>query len=648
MAQDTWDGGAGSGLWSANDNWLDNTAPVPATAGVLTFSGGDQTTMNNDLTGVTVTSLSFTNNGVSNTATFTLAGNRITLTTQNNAVATTAIAGGGTAITDTLSANLEREGISQFNIGLDHDLIFSGAYQNVSGKVAALSKGGNGTLTVSGANTYTGLTYVDAGILKLGNNNVLSSNTLEIKRANQANNLNSNPILDLNGYSDTIGGITLGNNAPTLTGAGANLGEQTSIIDTGATKGLLTLGGGISYRAGSGGAGNVNGQATISANLATGNANRTLFIGDGVAAEDLVISGAISGSGILTKLGVGTLMLSGANTHTGNLNIETGTVKLGASGVLPDANIVQLGVNSSITGVTFDINGNSETIGALRLGGAGGLNNPAAAGLTHSIVNTGLSTAVLTLGSTFNYYSGVANQNGQVTISANINTGNAARNLTVEDSTLAAVDVLISGAIVGAGNGFNKAGAGTLEITSNSNTYTGNTTVGAGTLVINGNISTSALTTVNSGGTLSGTGTVGKASVAVGGILAPGNSIGTLNFSDTLNLAGISNFEIDPLLALGLNADRANVTNGLTYGGTLNVLYSGSSTNFASGMVFNLFDASTFTGSFATLNLPSLSDGLTWQNDLATNGSLSVIPEPNSAMLLGALGVLGALRRRRA
>jgi autotransporter-associated beta strand protein len=210
------------------------------------------------------------------------------------------------------------------------------------------------------------------------------------------------------------------------------------------------------------------------------------------------------------------------------------------------------------------------------------------------------------------------------------------------------VDVLISGAIVGAGNGFNKAGAGTLEITSNSNTYTGNTTVGAGTLVINGNISTSALTTVNSGGTLSGTGTVGKASVAAGGILAPGNSIGTLNFSDTLNLTGISNFEIDPLLALGLNADRANVTNGLTYGGTLNVVYSGSSTNFASGMAFNLFDASTFTGSFATLNLPSLSDGLTWQNDLATNGSLSVIPEPNSAMLLGALGVLGAFRRRRA
>ncbi len=640
MAQDTWDGGAGSGLWSANDNWLDNTAPVPATAGVLTFSGGDQTTMNNDLTGMTVTSLSFTNNGVSNTAAFTLGGNAITLTTQNNAVATTAIGAGGTAITDTISAPLIGTGIRQFNIGLGHDLILTGGFSGTSG---SLSKGGQGTLTLSGTgSTYTGLTYVDSGILKLGANDMLPATTVELKRGN--NTTDSNPIFDLAGFSDAIGAINFGHATTTETTSGGT----PSIINTGASTAVLTLGGTITYRAGS--AGFENGQATISANLATANTNRAINVGDGAATNDLVISGAISGSGILTKQGTGTLLLSGANTHTGNLNIQQGTVKLGASDVLPDANVVQLGVNGSNTSVVFDINGNSETIGALRLGGAGSPNNPGAAGLTHSIINSA-SGGVLTLGNTFNYYAGgysSGNQNGQVTISANINTGNAVRNLTVEDSTLTAVDVLISGAIVGAVNGFNKAGAGTLEISSNSNTYTGNTTVGAGTLVINGNISTSALTTVNSGGTLSGTGTVGKASVAAGGILAPGNSIGTLNFSDTLNLTGISNFEIDPLLALGLNADRANVTNGLTYGGTLNVVYSGSSTNFASGMAFNLFDASTFTGSFATLNLPSLSDGLTWQNDLATNGSLSVIPEPNSAMLLGALGVLGAFRRRRA
>ena len=546
IAQDTWDGGGGNGLWSFDTNWVDDVAPVPASAGVLTFAGGVQTTMSNDLTGVTVTSLSFTNNGVSHTAPFTLAGNVITLTTQTNAVVTTAIASGGSFIVDTISSELTATGIRQFNIGLGHNIILTGAF---TGTGASLSKAGNGTLTVSNSsNTYTGITYVDAGTLKLGNNNVLSSNTLEIKRANQSTNLNSDPILDLNGFSDTIGGITLGNNDPTLTGSGANLGEQSSIIDTGITKGLLTLGGGISYRAGSGGAGNVNGQATISANLATGNTARTLFIGDGVAAEDLVISGAISGSGTLTKQGVGTLMLSGANTHTGSLNIETGTVKLGASGVLPDPNVLQLGVNNSVSSVIFDINGNSETIGALRLGGAGGTNNPAAAGLTHSIVNSGLATAILTLGNTFNYYAGVANQNGQATISAHIDTGNAARNLTVEDSTLAAVDLLISGNMVGVSSGFNKNGSGVLAL-SGVNTYGGATVVGSGVLLLNG---PNALP-----GGIGGTGGTSALSLN-GGILGLGDGdfnrtlgTGVSQVNLSANLSGFAAFGADRIVNLG-------------------------------------------------------------------------------------------------
>jgi hypothetical protein len=98
---------------------------------------------------------------------------------------------------------------------------------------------------------------------------------------------------------------------------------------------------------------------------------------------------------------------------------------------------------------------------------------------------------------------------------------------------------------------------------------------------------------------------------------------------------------------LGLNADLANVTSGVTYGGTLNVTYAGASSNFANGMQFNLFDASSFSGTFGTLNLPTLTSGLTWQNDLATNGSITVIPEPSVAALLGGLGLFTILRRRR-
>jgi autotransporter-associated beta strand protein len=222
----------------------------------------------------------------------------------------------------------------------------------------------------------------------------------------------------------------------------------------------------------------------------------------------------------------------------------------------------------------------------------------------------------------------------------------------------------VSAKLGGAGIALTKSTAGTVTLTG-INTYTGATTISGGTLALGANgsiispdIIVGANTTFNVSGvtggytlgatqTLSGTGSVVGATVVVG-TLSPGNSIGTMNFSNTLSLAGISNFEIDPLLGLGLNADRANVTNGVTYGGTLNVLYSGSNSNFTNGMIFNLFDGSSFSGSFTAVNLPSLDGtGLSWQNDLLSNGSLTIIPEPNVAALIGALGGIMLLRRRR-
>ena len=635
--------------------------------------------------------------------------------------------------------------------GTGRTFIVNDGSSTVDGKLSGtitgtnfFSKAGAGTLELSGsANSWTN-TFVDSGTLRLGASNVLPG-AIELKRAAATD---TNPVLDLNGFSDTVGTVTLGISAATAT----NNGQNVSIINSAGGTAALTLGSDLTYRSGVSGL-FANGQATISANLATGNANRNFVVGDGSATNDLVISGVISGSGVITKTVGGTLLLSGANTYTGQLNISAGTVKLGADNALPDAvtNIVQLGINATNSNVVLDINGFSDTVGPLRINGASG-GAPGTVGLTHSIIDSA-GGGVLTLGNTFNVYAGGAIQYGQATISANLNTGNPIRNLSVENSTAAPIDLLISGTIVGA-NGFVKLGAGTLalsaantysgvttanagvlqlqnnlalqnstlnadfggtgtvtldagittptfgglagtrdlgalitggygnvtaltlnpnsgsvtydgviadgtsgmtltktgagtQVLSNTCDYTGSTNVNDGKLLVNGNISTSALTTVNSGGTLGGDGTVGTASILSGGALAPGNSIGTLNFSDTLSLAGISNFEIDPtILGLNLNADRANVNNGVTYGGTLNVQYGGLNSNFANGMIFNLFDASSFAGSFATVNLPTLTGGLSWKNDLLANGTLAVIPEPR-AVLLGAIGLLALLRRRR-
>jgi len=346
----------------------------------------------------------------------------------------------------------------------------------VGGSVAAggttrVTKSGSGTWTLSGANTYTGATTIDAGTLKLGASEIITTNLI----------LNAGTF-DLAGFNETITSLDLGRSTTDATTAG-----QTASIITSAGAGTLTLGAGITYRAGS--AGFENGQTTISANLATGNAARNFSVGNGAATDDLVISGALSGSGTITKQGAGTLVLSGANTHTGQLSIQQGTVKLGASGVLPDANAIQMGVNASTTGTTIDLNGFSETVGNLAIGGAGGTNNPSAAGLVHSIVNTGTAGAVLTLNGSFAYNTGTTNQNAQAVISADLNTGTSSRNLTVGDSThasAATVDLLISGSIVGA-NGFNKAGAGTLALSA-ANTFTGVTRPGTGILMLQNNL----------------------------------------------------------------------------------------------------------------------------------------------------------------
>ena len=79
------------------------------------------------------------------------------------------LAGGG---------NVFMNGDNTLDVGGDNtSTTFSGVYQN-SGGAAALTKTGTGTLTLSGFNTYTGATTVNAGTLAI-NNHVLSPVTVK-------------------------------------------------------------------------------------------------------------------------------------------------------------------------------------------------------------------------------------------------------------------------------------------------------------------------------------------------------------------------------------------------------------------------------------------------------------------------------------
>ena len=248
--------------------------------------------------------------------------------------------------------------------------IFSGVFSGTPGVGSQMiwrgAAGGNTVL--SGANTYSGPTLVDQGMLQLAAAGVIPDGSA-------VSLTNAGGIFDLNDFSETIGSLSgagavmLG--TATLTTGGDNtsttysgvMSETGSLTKSGA--GTLTLSGANTYTGtttisagtlsvatiGNGGVAGNLGQATnAAANVvfnggtlqytgATASTDRNFTITAAttgtieVTTNTLTISGADTATtGALTKSGLGTLVLSGTNLHTGTTTITAGTVQIGAAG----------------------------------------------------------------------------------------------------------------------------------------------------------------------------------------------------------------------------------------------------------------------------------------------------------------------------
>jgi len=111
--------------------------------------------------------------------------------------------------------------------------------------------------------------------------------------------------------------------------------------------------------------GNLNIGSTISAQNATGTKVLVLRASSS-GTGTITLSGIISdGSGTiaLSKIESNTAVLSAANTYTGATTVTGGTLRLGASGVIPDASSVNLNGGTLSTGTT----GFNETAGTLNV-----------------------------------------------------------------------------------------------------------------------------------------------------------------------------------------------------------------------------------------------------------------------------------------
>ena len=498
-----------------------------------------------------------------------------------------------------------------------------------SGAQTTYTKADN-TTSLSLAGSYVGSSGVPTSV-----DSILIDNTLGASRTSA---LGGN--LSVNGISMTA--------APVST-----VSRQFQISNT--VGAVLTIGSnGVTKAA--------NTSALIFANAVTLGANQTWTINSvtGTGTGNLQMNGAFSDGGYtLAVNGTGLFDLRGNNTFGSNVtidapvsvNLASATVTLGGANTMNALSIPA----GRVLGATIGDFGQASNFGDGGTNTAISLGSATTAGvMEYSGVTIASNRTVTRDARSTGSGIDVTNSNTTLTLAGNLGSGvqvNAATNgWAFGGAGKLTLNGVISNATGGGSSGtsITKNGGGTLTLGNASNSYTGATDVVGGSLIVNGNISTSVLTTIKTGATLGGTGTVGSLVVNSLASFVPGDAgIESINVTGNLTLdsGSLSYFEIN---TAGDAADLAISSALLTFGGTLNVTNIGSS--LIAGDTFNLFDWGTTSGTFSTVNLPALGSGLEWdQSNLYSTGQLAVaaIPEPNVAALLGGVGMLALLRRRK-
>jgi fibronectin-binding autotransporter adhesin len=468
-------------------------------------------------------------NSFSTGAVLTVSGSGVVrLNGSNNIVAS--LAGDGTVQNNHASAG------ATLTVGDATDTIFSGVLQNGAGGALGLAKNGAGTLTLSGANTHTGATTVNAGTLIFGTATTLT--------ATNPVTLAGTGTLDINGFSVSTGAITSAVATSTITNS------STSTAPSTATALYTPTGAGVYVDA---------------LNSASGG-NIAALINDGPVRKIQVVFNNANGSAQLTN---------DSNTFSGGLvlldNAAAGT---------------RLGINSAIAGTRFGT-------GPLIIGQAA----TDRAGVYFSAVGNsfGLPIIVNTALGTDRF--GIRNDGVTITLSGPI-TANADAVFSSNNAT--ASNTIITNKVTGAGgvavdlsqtSTNNTNHTVTLNTAANANDYAGNTEIGR-TAVAPAQNYTAALALGAADQIPDGT---GKGNVIItSNTAARTGTLRLAGFSETINgLSGNGNVDGGsgtPTLTLGGNDAPGNFSGNILNGaGTLTVTKTGAGTQIFSG-------ASTFAG----------------------------------------------------
>ena len=541
-------------------------------------------------------------------------------------------------------------------------------------------KTGTGTVFMTGQNTYSGGTDIQQGAIRVTDVSFLGTGAITVQAGAAldlsiagAQTLNQNVtgagILrksdtgdltllgnGLTGGVDIIGGRVIVGTAAALGGGTVTTAADTQLVfDNSTTESISSLisgAGGLTKEGGGqltvntansyGGGTLVNaGRLVANASGAFGTGAVTVLSGAEVGIAGVTLGNSISGAGRVVKVGSGSGMLTGANSHSGGTDIQQGTlivanpaalgsgaVSIGSGAFLnvDYSGSSNVALNTMLTGAgafikdgsgTLVMNafGNSYSGGTAINGGTLGLNFGDALGTGNVVINAG---ATLALGDVT--YANATSGGGQIVkTSAGVTTITGTNSHSGGVNIQAGIlDVSGSGAL---GSGTVTIGSGAnLRFTNNAAATFGNGLAGTGTfnklgtgLLSFGNnftvgalslqtgrtrINTVATTNVSvaSGATLDGTGRI-IGNLTNNGIVAPGNSIGTLTVEGNYihNSGSVLEIEFD---GAG-NIDLLSVTGTATLnGGTLRFVSLGGAEG--TGGTF-LTAAGGINGTFATV-----------------------------------------------
>lgn len=356
---------------------------------------------------------------------------------------------------------------------------------------AGITKTGNGNLLLAGQNTFTGAVSINQGSVTMSSGSTLFTGSGGIGTFVLGRGVGVSLLTLTDGVIDTTGvQISIG-------GSGANSTTQ-STVDLGSyavATNILNLGGTLTYSS----TGNPLGATITGVNAQMGiNGGRTINVADSTGAVDdlSILVPLVNGSstGTLTKTGTGTLVLGASSTYGGSTTINAGLVALTTTNALPSNQAVLLATSNTGT-AGLELRGAiSQTITNLTF---------------YSSSSAAISQGAVTTGTQGNF-----TVNGNITVNNNNNplgasivgtssgvltvTGN--RTWTINDSSNAATELLISVPSTVLTSSNVKVGAGVLQFDgATALSGAGGWDVRNGTIQLQGSNSLAGINTLRAG-----------------------------------------------------------------------------------------------------------------------------------------------------